>query len=92
MERLLIFKLVGINVNAIWECEWNKFKQTLPNRKELELKAELRTIRTRDAFFGGRTEVIKQYHKCVSKQQIHYRDITSEYPTVNAVYPYVVAL
>ena len=41
-------------------------------------------------FSGGRTEVIKKYHKCVGRQQIHYIDITSEYPTVNAVDPYAV--
>ena len=57
--RSLILKLIGINVNTMWECEWNEFKKDLPNRKELELKAELRTIKTRDAFFGGRTEVIE---------------------------------
>ena len=89
IERSLISKLVGINVETMWECEWNKFKD-LPNRKELELKIALRTIKTRDAFFGGRTEVIEKYHKCVGKQQIHHRDITSQYPTVNAVDPYVV--
>jgi hypothetical protein len=67
-----------------------KIKKALPDRKELEIKAELRTIRTRDAFFGGRTEVIKKYHKCEGKQRINHRDITSQYSTVNALDPYAV--
>ena len=68
-ERLLLLKLAGLNVETMWDCSWNKFKKSLPDRKELELKAELRTIRTRDAFFGGRTECIKKYHKCVGRQK-----------------------
>ena len=59
MERIRILELGGIRVKTMWECEWSKLKKSLPNRRELELKAELRTIKTRDAFAGGRTEVIK---------------------------------
>lgn len=90
MERLLLLEMVGINVQHIWGCEWNRIKKTLPNKKHFELMAERRTITTRDAFYGGRTEVIKKYHKCIGRQRIGYRDVTSEYPTVNALDPYAV--
>lgn len=59
-ERLLRLQLSSIEVETMWGCEWNILKKSLPNRKELELKGELRSIKTRDAFFGGRTECIKQ--------------------------------
>ena len=62
----------------------------MSNKKILEQDAELRTIKTRDSFYGGRTKVIKKYHQCVGKQIIGYRDVTSEYPTVNAIDPYAV--
>ena len=67
-----------------------KNKKQLPNTKQFETMAERRTITTRDAFFGGRTEVIKQYHKCVGNERINYKDVSSEYPTVNALDPYAV--
>lgn len=36
----------------------------------------------RDAFYGGRTNVRKMYHKCSSDEFIQYIDVTSLYPYV----------
>ena len=44
----------------------------------------------RDAFFGGRTEGFKTYHKCEGKEKIFYYDVVSLYPTVNALDNYAV--
>ena len=72
-------------VEEMWECEWKTIKATLPNKKEIEAAAKAQNINTRDALFGGRTEGFKSYHECVGKQVINYDDVTSLYPTVNAL-------
>ena len=41
-----------------------KFKKYLPNKKDIEVKANAQNINIRDALFGGRTEAFKAYHKC----------------------------
>jgi hypothetical protein len=81
---------MGISVQRMWECAWNKFKMKLPNNNKLQLAAEARAIKTRDASYGGRTEVINKYHTCVGRQRIGYGDVTSEYPIVNASDHYAV--
>jgi hypothetical protein len=40
--------------------------------------------------FGGRTEVFKSFVKCNEHQKILAVDVTSLYPTVNALDPYAV--
>ena len=90
IEQVNILENDGINVIQIWECEWNKQKQQLPNKKELEDIARHENINIRNAFFGGRTEGFKQYHKCSDTEKIFYYDIVSLYPTVNALDDYAV--
>ena len=48
------------NIEFMWECEWNKIKNDLPNKHELEIKASKQHIRIRD----GRTEACRSYVKC----------------------------
>ena len=62
--------------------------KNLDNKKELEEKARQQTIKPRDALFGGRTEGFKAYHKCVGREQMHYRDVVRLCPTVNAMDDY----
>ena len=90
IEQVNILENEGINVIQIWECEWNKQKQQLPNKKELEDIARHENINIRNAFFGGRTEGFKQYHKSSDTEKIFYYDIVSLYPTVNALDDYAV--
>ena len=80
----------GYKVECIWECEWNKIKNTLENRTELEEQARNQHINVRDALFGGRTEGFKSYFKCNEKQKVFYHDVVSLYPTVNALDPYAI--
>ena len=61
----------------------------MPNKNDIEVKAKAQNINIRDALFGGRTEAVKSYHKC-NKTKKKYDDVTSLYPTVNALDPYAV--
>jgi hypothetical protein len=90
MERQNILEEAGYKIESIWECEWNKEKATLENRKEIEEQARNQHINVRDALFGGRTEAFKSYFKCNDNQKIHYVDVVSLYPTVNALDTYAV--
>ena len=62
----------------------------MSNKMDIEKAAKAQNINIRDALFGGRTEGFKSYHKCVGKQVINFDDVTSLYPTVNALDDYAV--
>ena len=73
----------GFKIKEIWGCEWRAEKWN-----NQECGAYVRTLEfvqpmnPREAFFGGRTNATKLYHKCESGEKIEYADIVSEYPTV----------
>jgi len=90
MEQNNLFRSNGYNVVEMWECEWNKIKSTLNNKKEIEEQARQQTINIRDALFGGRTEGFKRHFKCNDNQKIFYFDVVSLYPSVNALDDYAV--
>ncbi len=90
MEQVNLLEYNDIKVVQIWECEWNKIKNNLPNKKELEINAKQQNINVRDALFGGRTEGFKSYYKCKENEKIFYYDIVSLYPTVNALDDYAI--
>ena len=64
MEQVNLLEHNGYNVIQMWECEWNRIKNDLNNKKEIEEHARQQNIKIRDALFGGRTEGFKCYHKC----------------------------
>jgi hypothetical protein len=83
----------GYKMTEVWEHDWLEIKQNdLGNsqREYLEQSARNQTIVTRAALFGGRTEAFKSYHECNDDEEIHYYDVTSLYPTVNALDEYPV--
>ena len=74
----------GYNVIAMWECEWERFKQENESVRQLVQSFELLTrFQPRDAFFGGRTNAIKLYHVVQDGETIYYLDFTSLYPWTN---------
>ena len=83
-ETITKLRSVGYNVVQIWGCEWRKQKQENPECltyvNDLSFTERLNP---RDAFFGGRTNAAKLYHKIKPTQKIHYIDFTSLYPYVN---------
>ena len=83
-ETITKLKSAGYNVEQIWGCQWKKMKQDNPDClhyvKDLHF---VERLKPRDAFFGGRTNAAKLYHKVKPTQKIHYIDFTSLYPYVN---------
>ncbi len=77
MEQVNLLQHNDIEVVQMWECEWNKIKANLNNKALLEQDAKNQNIVVRDAFFGGRTEGFKSYHKCKEGEKIFYYDIVS---------------
>lgn len=80
----------GYNVVEMWECEWNHIKQNNEEVKNFVNSLEIVTPpNPREAFFGGRTNAIKLYHKVEGNEKIHCYDMTSLYPSanVNCNYP-----
>ena len=58
----------GFKLVEMWECDWTEFKKSHPAKADLEQQARNQTIKVRDAFFGGRTEGFKTYHKSSEKE------------------------
>ena len=75
---------LGYTVIEMWGCEWVKKKKEDPEIKEfVDTLDYIERLKPRDAFFGGRTNAAKLYHKCKPGEKIIYVDFTSLYPTVN---------
>ena len=75
---------LGYRVEEMWECEWNRMIQDNLQVKEFVDKLDIVTpLNLREAFFGGRTNVIKLYHKIENDEEIHYSDMISLYPCAN---------
>lgn len=83
-DKIKKLKSLGLKVVEMWECEWEKKKETHPEVEEFVKRLEFSApLNPRDAFFGGRTNAI-----CLAKQvepgeKILYDDIRSLYPWVN---------
>ena len=90
MEQRNLYKANGYNLIEMWECEWCKIKTTLDNKHELEENARNQNINIRDALFGGRTECFKTFAKRTDDISLHYYDVVSLYPTVNALDDYAI--
>jgi len=73
----------GYKVVSKKECE---FRSEIKKNKNLQTFTKDMSmhdpLNPRDAFFGGRTNAIKLYHKCESNEKIKYIDFTSLYPWV----------
>ena len=75
---------LGYHVREMWECEWNLMINTNFQVKEFVDKLDIvPPLNPREAFFGGRTNAIKLFHKIENEEQIHYSDIISLYPCAN---------
>ncbi len=69
----------------IWECQWEKAKQIIPNvRAFMSNYTAPKRLNPRDSLFGGRTNAFKLYHKISEGERISYLDFTSLYPYVQS--------
>ncbi|KAL9952108.1 hypothetical protein ACROYT_G039315 [Oculina patagonica] len=84
LDKTASLREAGYEVIEMWECEWNEKKRT-----DADVGAYVKSLRLterlepRDAFFGGRTNAIKLYHKVQEGEKIQYVDFTSLYPFIN---------
>jgi hypothetical protein len=73
----------GYRVISKRECEFRaEVKQNSALQKFTEDAVLSDPLNPRDAFFGGRTNAVKLYHKCNQNEKIRYVDFTSLYPWV----------
>ena len=90
MEREAKLREYGLELDVMWECEWDQLCENDPalddeleglglNRKEFQLE----NCTPRDCLFGGRTENTCLYYQAKEGEKIMYFDVTSLYPTVN---------
>ena len=89
-QKIQRLKQRGYTVVQIWECEWNRLKDTSLDIRTFVAQLQfIEPLNPRDAFCGGRTNAVKLYHYVTPSQKIHYIDVTSLYPWVNktCVYP-----
>ena len=86
LEREVILKLLGFNLQTIWESDWtyemNNFTTEYRNQIIQHIKESF--IDPRHALHGGRTEVIRPHYKCIPGELIFGFDISSQYPAVMA--------
>jgi len=90
LKRTKELHQAGWIVKEIWECEFSKQMKENPDMKQYIDAIQLEEpLDPREAFFGGRTNAIKLYHKALKGEKIFYTDICSLYPTVNiyGIYP-----
>ena len=83
MYRLNALRRQGYMVVQIWECEFRKKIEDDPRVKAFidTLQFE-EPLEPRDAFYGGRTNAIKLYHRIQGNEQMKYVDVCSLYPWV----------
>ena len=81
LERIEYIKQF-YKVIEIWECEFDSLNLSNSNYST--------PLNPRDALFGGRTNALKLYHKCMPGEKIYYNDFTSLYPYVQKVGKYPV--
>ena len=82
IRKVCYLKEQGLNVVEMWECDL---------KRELEEDEEIRSyfeeydlvdpLEPRDAFFGGRTNAAKLYHKCQGQEKIRLVCHTTEVVT-----------
>lgn len=90
-QKITQLNELGYRVCEMWECEWNRMKNTDAEVKQFVGKLEIVTpLDPRKPFFGGRTNAIKLHHKIEGDENIYYNDMTSLYPCANTECQYPV--
>ena len=80
----------GYTVVEMWECDWHWRLLDQPQVADYVASLHLQPpLQPREAFFGGRTNVVQLHRTADPGEEIRYYDYTSLYPWVNknARYP-----
>lgn len=84
--RTKLLKRKNYNVVEMRECDWREMMAADPAlhaRLCEDPIVKVGYIRSRDAFFGGRTNATKLQYKCGPDEVIRLLDFKSLYPTIN---------
>ncbi|MCP4474190.1 MAG: hypothetical protein GY821_06415 [Gammaproteobacteria bacterium] len=77
VQRRLQLESRGLKVVEKWECQLRKELKADPEMADFFDGIELvGPMDARDAFYGGRTNSAKLYHKCQGQEKIFYYDYT----------------
>ncbi|KAG8235182.1 hypothetical protein J437_LFUL015488 [Ladona fulva] len=86
MSRREVLLKGNCSLIEIWGCQFREYLNTSPDLKSY-LQTHPMTVKApmdpRDAFYGGRTNATKLYHKVCEGEKIMYIDVCSLYPYVN---------
>lgn len=83
-DKLRFLRAHNYTVHEMWECQWKELKEQNEDVAAFVAGLHLSTpLNPREAFYGGRTNAIKMYHKATPGEVIEYYDYTSLYPWVN---------
>ena len=89
-KRIEYIKSINSNLEEIWECEWDiLLKENKVINEIVDLFEYKPPLNPRNCLYGGRTNPVKLYYKCVLGEKIGYDDIISLYPFVQkyCIYP-----
>lgn len=89
--KLEILRNLNYIVVFTYECDFKNQILENPEIDDIVCSSPLLTckpLNPRDAFFGGRTNASKLYHKAENGEKIYYLDICSLYPYINKYFKY----
>ena len=68
----------GYLVKTMWACDWAKLKKEDEDVREFMKDVKICSpLAPHEAFYGGRTNAVKLYHKCAEDEKINYIDVVS---------------
>jgi hypothetical protein len=83
-KKVQYLKKEGYNIVEKWECDLKReLNEDGEMRRHFEEHSLVDPLQPREAFFGGRTNAAKLFHKCENGERIKYVDFTSLYPWCN---------
>ncbi|XP_071503405.1 uncharacterized protein [Diadema antillarum] len=83
MYRLNVIRKQGYTVVTMWECQFRKMmKEDLAVANFVDALQFQEPLQPREAFYGGRTNALKLYHRVQNDERIKYVDVCSLYPWV----------
>lgn len=91
--RTKLLRQKGYIVEEIYECKWREQMAADPvtyNRLKSDPRVVMEPLRSRNAFFGGRTNAIKLFYEAKEGEILRLLDFKSLYPTCNKYFTYPV--
>ncbi|XP_078030208.1 uncharacterized protein LOC144458258 [Epinephelus lanceolatus] len=91
MARIQTLEFVhGLKVNVMREHDWLELKKSRPLLGDfLECAKTPQPLSPRIALYAGRTSAVRLRYMAAPNETVRYVDVTSLYPYVNCVFPYL---